>query len=76
MASLTKKEILTELKKMGINSTSEINSYYREYKEYSTKSSQAFLTRILKRIRRQILQQRNAYSMTVSKEKASKRMKR
>ncbi len=76
MAYLTKKEILAELKKLGINSTSEINSYYKEYKDYSAKSSQAFPTRILRRIRRQLLQQRNANSLIFSKEKASKGMKR
>ncbi len=72
MAALTKKEIIAELKKMGISTTSEINSYYKEYKEYSAKCSQAYFTRILRRIRRQQLQQRNANYPTFSKEKASK----
>ncbi len=72
MAALTKKEILAELRKLGIDSTSEINSYYREYKEYSVKYSQTFFTGTLRRIRRQSLQKRNVNSPPFSKEKASK----
>ncbi len=34
MISLTEKEILVELKKFGINSTSELDSYVEEYKKY------------------------------------------
>ena len=34
MAGLTKKEILDQLKKLGINSTSELKSYFREYRNY------------------------------------------
>lgn len=36
MAALTKKEILAGLKKLGISSASELNSYFREYSEYLT----------------------------------------
>jgi hypothetical protein len=38
MVTLSKKEILAELKKLGINSTSELNSYLQEYKNYSLQS--------------------------------------
>ncbi len=34
MLSLTEKEILVELRKFGINSPSELNSYIEEYKTY------------------------------------------
>jgi hypothetical protein len=70
MENLSKKEVIAELKKLGINSTSELNSYYKEYKRFSAKSSQAFFARILQRIRRQLLQQGNA-PLTLSKEKTS-----
>ena len=36
MAALTKKEILAGLKKLGISSTSELDSYCREYNEFLT----------------------------------------
>lgn len=36
MAALSKKEILAELKKLGFNSTSELNSCFKDYKQYYT----------------------------------------
>jgi hypothetical protein len=36
MATLTKQEILTQLRKLGIISASEINTFFEEYEEYST----------------------------------------
>ncbi len=36
MAVLTKQEILAQLKKLGLSSTSEINTFFQEYEEYST----------------------------------------
>jgi hypothetical protein len=45
MKNLSKKEVLAELKKLGINSTSELNSDYKKYKKYSAKSSQTFLSK-------------------------------
>ncbi|GBD96198.1 hypothetical protein BMS3Abin06_01081 [bacterium BMS3Abin06] len=36
MATLTKKEILAQLKKIGVNSTTELNTYSMEYEEYFT----------------------------------------
>ena len=36
MSSLTKKEIHAGLKKLGIDSSSELNAYSKEYKKYST----------------------------------------
>jgi len=36
MTELTKKEIQTQLKKLGIHSGSELNLYSKEYKEYSS----------------------------------------
>ncbi len=36
MAVLTKKEILAGLKKLGLNSASELDSYFKEYSEYLT----------------------------------------
>jgi hypothetical protein len=35
MAELTKKEIQAQLKKLGIQSSSELRTYSKEYKEYS-----------------------------------------
>lgn len=34
MKTLTKKEILDQLKKLGIDSSSELKNYLEEYKEY------------------------------------------
>lgn len=59
MSNLTKKEIIAELKKLGINSVHEINTYYKEYKRYSSPNSKKFLSRTAQRIRRQILNKRN-----------------
>ena len=50
MKDLTRKEILDELKKLGVNNTSELNAYYKEYKGYSAKSSQTFLENLLRKI--------------------------
>ena len=36
MAALTKNEILTQLKKFGVSSSSELNNYFKEYEEYFT----------------------------------------
>jgi hypothetical protein len=36
MAGLTKKEILDQLKKLGVSSSSELNTYFEEYEEYSS----------------------------------------
>ena len=36
MAALTKQEILAQLEKLGVNSTSDINAYFQEYEEYSS----------------------------------------
>jgi hypothetical protein len=36
MTVLTKKEILAQLQKLGVQSSSELNSYVKEYEEYST----------------------------------------
>jgi hypothetical protein len=36
MTALTKQEILAQLNKLGISSTSDINIYFQEYEEYST----------------------------------------
>lgn len=36
MIALTRKEILAELKKLGINTFSELKAYFREYKAYYT----------------------------------------
>ncbi len=42
MIDLTKKEIFAQLKKLGINSASEISSYYKEYRKSSEKTSQEY----------------------------------
>ena len=55
MAQLTKKEILDGLRKYGLNSTFELNSYYYEYKKYSEKPSQVFFTRTLRAIKPMLL---------------------
>jgi hypothetical protein len=55
MKNLSKKEVLAELKKLGINSTSELNSYYKEYKGYSAESSETFLIKILRKIEKTTL---------------------
>jgi hypothetical protein len=34
MATLTRKEIVTQLKRLGINTLTELESFLREYKEY------------------------------------------
>jgi hypothetical protein len=34
MAALNRKEILSELIKLGVNNTSELNFYLRKYKKY------------------------------------------
>ncbi|MEW6599470.1 MAG: hypothetical protein AB1499_00725 [Nitrospirota bacterium] len=36
MASLTKQEILAQLKKLGVNTSPEIDAYFEEYEEYSS----------------------------------------
>lgn len=36
MTYLTKKEILAQLRKLGLKSASELHKYFREYEEYST----------------------------------------
>ena len=36
MAALTKQEILAQLKKLGLSSASELNTFFEEYEEYST----------------------------------------
>ena len=36
MASLTKKEILAQLDKLGVSSTSDIGSFIEEYENYSS----------------------------------------
>ncbi|MDH4028043.1 MAG: hypothetical protein OEU95_04350 [Nitrospirota bacterium] len=36
MSPLSKEEILTVLKELGVNSDAEIDSYFREYHEYLT----------------------------------------
>jgi len=35
MAALTEQEILAQLKKLGLSSASEINTFFKEYQEYS-----------------------------------------
>ena len=62
MADLTKKEIIAELRKVGVHSTAEIDIYYREYREYSAQYSRAYFTKTLQRIRRQLFQRRNEHS--------------
>jgi hypothetical protein len=54
-AQLTKKEILDGLKKLGLNSTPELNSFYYEYKKYSEKFSRVFFTRRLRMIKPMLL---------------------
>ena len=66
MADLTKKEIIAELRKVGVNSTAEIDIYYREYREYSARYSQAYFTKSLQRIRKQLFQRRNVHSRNTS----------
>ncbi len=39
MSALTKKEVHAGLKKLGIHSSCELNSYFKEYKKYSTLKS-------------------------------------
>jgi hypothetical protein len=34
MSTLTSKEIVTQLKRLGINTLTELESFLREYKEY------------------------------------------
>jgi hypothetical protein len=46
MKELSKKEILGQLEKLGIDSTSELNSCLMEYKEFS-KSSHTFSAKTL-----------------------------
>jgi hypothetical protein len=36
---LTKKEVLSELKQLGINTVSELNSYFSEYKTYTLQNN-------------------------------------
>ena len=36
MTALTKQEILTQLKKLGVSSDSELITFFEEYEEYST----------------------------------------
>jgi hypothetical protein len=36
MTVLTKKEILDQLQKLGVQSSSELDSYFQEYEEYFT----------------------------------------
>jgi hypothetical protein len=56
MANLTKKEIISELKNIGINSTAEINVFYIEYKKYLSQFPQGLRTRAARKIKRQLLQ--------------------
>lgn len=37
MIDLTRKEILSELKKLGISTFTELKTYFREYREYCTR---------------------------------------
>jgi hypothetical protein len=55
MANLTKKEIISELKKIGINSTAERNVFYREYKNYLSQCLQGLRTKAAWKIKRQLL---------------------
>jgi len=50
MEELSKKEILVQLERLGINSASELNSCLMEYKEYS-KSSHISSGKILRLIK-------------------------
>ena len=47
MKTLSKKEIIAELKKLGIDSTSEIKSYFKDYRGYSSKPSRSFIEKVL-----------------------------
>ncbi len=49
MIDLTKKEILFQLKGLGINSTSERSFCYDEYREYSEKTSQEHFRYVFKK---------------------------
>ena len=49
MIDLTKKEILFQLKALGINSTSEGSFCYNEYREYSEKTSQEHFRYVFKK---------------------------
>jgi hypothetical protein len=48
MAELTKKEIQAQLKKLGINSSSELHYYSKEYREYSNNNRPSHSTRTLR----------------------------
>lgn len=75
MANLTKKEIVAELNKLGINATSEIDLYYAEYAAYSAKYSQVYFIRILQRFRRKRLLRKNATSPNLLKDKYLSRLR-
>jgi hypothetical protein len=55
MDLLNKKEVLDELNKLGIDTTSELKTYFREYKTYFNlqhKSSNKLSKRISRRIKK------------------------
>jgi hypothetical protein len=69
MTDLTKKEIMVELKKLGIDRAPELDLYYRDYMEYSVKYSQTYFARTLRKIIRQLLRQRKFNGINFHKEK-------
>jgi hypothetical protein len=69
MTDLTKKEIMAELKKLGIDHATELDRYYRDYRDYSIKFSQTAFARTLKKITRQLLRQRKINGINFHKEK-------
>jgi hypothetical protein len=52
---LTKEEILTELKKMGINTPSELRSFEDEYKQYALHHDPSKFTTKNYRLKRKLL---------------------
>jgi hypothetical protein len=69
MTDLTKKEIMAELKKLGIDHASELDLYYNDYREYSVKCSPTYFARTLRKIIRQLLLQRKVNGINFHKEK-------
>jgi hypothetical protein len=75
MTDLTKKEVLDQLKKLGVHNTSELKFYYKEYKDYSVKYSQVYFSRILQRIGRQLLQRKHIITSHLLKRHSSRNIK-
>lgn len=75
MTNLTKREILSELKKIGVNSTAELNVYYREYKKYSSRYQLQLRARKARRIKRQLPQREALVPVCSCKETPSQMSK-